>query len=293
MNSTIFARLLIVLTIAGLCNSCGHSDEVMSSSFIQKRKYNNGFYVKNNKLKKDRLRTESSSVVNYSVEKPKTLLPERGHFYAGEKEGAILIHSIKQERNYRSDFKSPTDGCAEIILRNGDIISAVVEEVGVTEISYRKCENLTGPIYKILKSEVFLIKYENGSKDVFKEEEKEEKSVPASAENSLNEEEGKKVSVDEKEIEEESTGVISILSLVFGGLAFLVWALASTGSGIALGLVGMVLGIVGLAQGKKGKGMALAGFLIGLGIIMLTILFFLLIFLTARSAIDTYLIIRS
>jgi hypothetical protein len=54
-----------------------------------------------------------------------------------------------------------------IVIRNGDEIRAKVEEVQVTEIKYRKYENLTGPLYSIKKSEIFMVKYENGSKDVF------------------------------------------------------------------------------------------------------------------------------
>ena len=34
-------------------------------------------------------------------------------------------------------------------------------------IKYKKWENLEGPVYNIDKKEVFMIKYSNGSKDVF------------------------------------------------------------------------------------------------------------------------------
>lgn len=54
-----------------------------------------------------------------------------------------------------------------IVLTNGDEVKARVSEVGTTEIKYKKFENLTGPTYTMLKSGVFEIKYENGSKDIF------------------------------------------------------------------------------------------------------------------------------
>lgn len=57
-----------------------------------------------------------------------------------------------------------------IVKKNGDEIKAKVEEVSITEIKYRKYENLTGPVYSIARSEIFMIKYENGSKDVFNEQ---------------------------------------------------------------------------------------------------------------------------
>lgn len=54
-----------------------------------------------------------------------------------------------------------------IVLRNGEEIKAKVQEVGTTEIKYKKADNPNGPLYTTSKSEVLMIKYENGSKDVF------------------------------------------------------------------------------------------------------------------------------
>jgi len=54
-----------------------------------------------------------------------------------------------------------------IVQKTGDEIKAKVEQVLDTEIKYRKFENLTGPVYTIKKAQVFMIRYENGSKDVF------------------------------------------------------------------------------------------------------------------------------
>jgi len=69
----------------------------------------------------------------------------------------------------------------EIVLRNGDIIKVKVSEVGTTEIKYKKWENLDGPVYSSAKDDIFMIKYENGSKDVFSEVEKPTKSLPSVA----------------------------------------------------------------------------------------------------------------
>jgi hypothetical protein len=57
-----------------------------------------------------------------------------------------------------------------IIKKNGDEINAKVQEVGVTEIKYKKADNPDGPIFSMLKSDVFMIKFENGTKEVFTEE---------------------------------------------------------------------------------------------------------------------------
>ena len=58
-------------------------------------------------------------------------------------------------------------GQDNILLKNGEEISATVIEVTPELIKYKKYSNLNGPIYTVFNKDVFLIKYENGEKDVF------------------------------------------------------------------------------------------------------------------------------
>ena len=60
--------------------------------------------------------------------------------------------------------------CDEIVKRNGEVIKAKVTEVGISEVKYHKCENLTGPVYVVKKSDVYQINYANGTQDFFEEE---------------------------------------------------------------------------------------------------------------------------
>lgn len=55
-----------------------------------------------------------------------------------------------------------------ITLTNGDEIKSKVLEVNPDVIKYKNWANLDGPTYSITKSDVFMIKYINGTKDVFK-----------------------------------------------------------------------------------------------------------------------------
>ncbi len=57
--------------------------------------------------------------------------------------------------------------------KNGDEIKSKVIEVGTSEVKYRKFESPTGPIYVIKKLDIFMIKYEDGTKDVFSNEQME------------------------------------------------------------------------------------------------------------------------
>lgn len=54
-----------------------------------------------------------------------------------------------------------------ITLKTGEDINVKVLEVGSNDVKYKKSDNPDGPSYTLLKSEVFMIKYQNGSKDVF------------------------------------------------------------------------------------------------------------------------------
>ncbi len=54
-----------------------------------------------------------------------------------------------------------------ILFKNGDKIKAKVIEVNPDNIKYKKENNLTGPLYTILKKEVIKIQYLNGDVDIF------------------------------------------------------------------------------------------------------------------------------
>ncbi len=62
-----------------------------------------------------------------------------------------------------------------IVMKNGDELNAVVLEVGTESVKYKKYDNQQGPTYSIDKADVFMIRYENGSKDVFNTQKEEPK----------------------------------------------------------------------------------------------------------------------
>ena len=59
-----------------------------------------------------------------------------------------------------------------ITLKNGTDINALVQKISEIEIEYKKFDNLNGPNYTLKKSEILMIRYENGTKDIFSEESK-------------------------------------------------------------------------------------------------------------------------
>jgi hypothetical protein len=54
-----------------------------------------------------------------------------------------------------------------LIKRNGDQIDTKVLEISINEIKYKRYDNLEGPIISILKTDVFMIKFENGTTETF------------------------------------------------------------------------------------------------------------------------------
>ena len=59
-----------------------------------------------------------------------------------------------------------------ITLKNGTDIDALVQDIGDVEVKYKKFDNPNGPNYTLKKSEILMIRYENGTKDIFSEETK-------------------------------------------------------------------------------------------------------------------------
>ncbi len=53
-----------------------------------------------------------------------------------------------------------------IIKRNGDELQCKILEVSKNEVKYKRWSNQEGPLFTEKKADIFMIKYENGEKDV-------------------------------------------------------------------------------------------------------------------------------
>ena len=62
-------------------------------------------------------------------------------------------------------------GQDNIILKDGEEISAKVLKINSENVEYKKSSNLEGPTYTLDKKDIFMIKYENGEKEVFRKKE--------------------------------------------------------------------------------------------------------------------------
>lgn len=59
-----------------------------------------------------------------------------------------------------------------ITKSNGDDINAKIIEITQTEIKYKKYDHLDGPIYTLSLNDIFMVKYENGTKEIFSQDDK-------------------------------------------------------------------------------------------------------------------------
>jgi hypothetical protein len=62
---------------------------------------------------------------------------------------------------------SQDNKCDDIVFKNGEELFAKVLEISSSEIKYKKCDNPQGPTYSLEKEKVLMIKYKNGTKDIF------------------------------------------------------------------------------------------------------------------------------
>ncbi|MFO7368652.1 MAG: DUF4190 domain-containing protein [Bacteroidales bacterium] len=139
--------------------------------------------------------------------------------------------------------------CDTVVFKAGNILVAKVIEIGLNEIKYRECENLAGPLISILKSDVFVIKYPNGTRDYF------DQVAPVIQTETTN-----KTIREPAHQKSEGMGTAGFIASLLG---FFI-------AGIPLGIFAIIAGSVSIGKinrhpGKyKGKGLAIASIIIGL-----------------------------
>lgn len=229
---------------------------IFSKCHVMKRTYRNGYYIAWNKksshLKNDNTLKKEDAELNDIVNYTEPILSEP---LLASTEQSI----IPNKKNIIIEpVAEPIDSCGDIItLKNGEDIVAKVLEVSQTNIKYKKCNNLDGPLMVESVDNVFMIKYVNGSKDVF--------NKPA------------KPKVDSPKKEDAQTGEkkynkFAVMSFIFA-LFFIVWGISC--------ILSLIFAIKALRQMKKepgkykGKALAMVGLIVSavvLGLILLIIL---------------------
>jgi hypothetical protein len=139
---------------------------LLSACSVKKRTYRKGYYVdwafKSNKAKENS--TQKIAKKNTVVQKKEELqIPAEA-----TNEVASISNAVTNKIILPKKLLVLKDTCGDIInLRKGDIVKAKVLEINETQIKYKRCDNLDGPLMVINKNDVYSIKYTNGNTDNF------------------------------------------------------------------------------------------------------------------------------
>ena len=267
-------KIFLYLLIPALILSCKQSQDVVSNSTFQKRKYQKGWHLNKRKSFKDfdnklayQVKGENHESLNRIpegvAESFNVVTPPLGYGKMTAEFNPVVEQDSKSSLN--------DEKCDNIILQDGKELKVKVTEVSASVVKYKMCDNPTGPTFTKNSSDIFMIKYPNGSTTLmsdFKPVKKASEYTENPSQQSTNGE--------PKDKKLEILGLIgfilSILAFVFG----ILWALLA-------GTAAIVLAAISLAKFAKnpdkykGKGFAIAALILGIGAFGLGLLLLALI----------------
>lgn len=233
---------------------------LFSSCSLEKRHYRKGFYVSNHhgSIKKQHSSEDKQGVTS----RPEQPIPPKEFIHSSE-EPIVLASKDENTLLTNSSIKRKTilneDDCGDLIIfKNGDELKSKVIEINEREIKYKRCDNLDGPLITVNKSDVFMIKYSNGTKEVFKDTPKQSNS---------NQQPKQQTTKPGPSANGPQVHPLAIASLV-AGLLWLYWI----GS-----IAAIITGAIALKRIKEqpdkynGKGAAIAGIVLGAAAVALVV----------------------
>ena len=163
----------------------------------------------------------------------------------------IIIHNKKELISLSKKVRelSKLDGdCDNIIYKNGEEVSVKVIEITTDVVKFKRCDNLDGPLISVKKSEILMIRYKNGSKEIFEDN-------SAELENK---------EIDKSKLKVQGLGLTSMIIGIIGGLFPNLFVL------IISSLLAIIFSSIAMAKIKKnpekfkGKGFAITGLVLGI-----------------------------
>lgn len=245
----------------------------MGSCKIEKRLYQPGYHVEWKKVPSKKSESQLAmkeaeekgaksaeatdsvlvSHVQSEIENGITASTENG-ITEGELQTQLIDWPVKTQKNP----KFIQDDCETLVLTDGRKLQVIVLEIAQREIRYKKCDMPDGPTVIVDKADVDRVIYANGAEDIISGY-----SAPQSSSgehDTQNTASGKKMEV------------LALLSMIFGIIGLFI-------AGIPLGIAALILSVISLTKfannpGKfGGKGMAIAGMILGFVAIIGALLF--------------------
>lgn len=135
---------------------------IFSSCDIQKKVYNKGYHIDwfvkdykyphSKKTIAQQLKQQVFDSTNHNIKHSNSIRLKKT-------EELLSLTGINKPDSFHN--------CDIIFLLNGEEIDAIVTEIDIDVLKYKRCINPNGPVYTMFKSDVMMIKYKNGTKDIF------------------------------------------------------------------------------------------------------------------------------
>jgi len=142
---------------------------VSFSCSVKKRSYRKGYYIDWVFNKKDNKKQASVVKSSELKEEVPTEVDEVKIFSSEE-----VLASVHEKNSLKTELKKKkqtdffNEECGDIItFKKGETVKAKVLEIGVSEIKYKRCDNLEGPLIVVNKKDIYSIKYLSGHEDHF------------------------------------------------------------------------------------------------------------------------------
>jgi hypothetical protein len=257
---------------------------LLISCSVQKRKYQNGYYVDWHNRSAHKEKPQNLTWKNEI--KPNTTGTLREAMFNDTDDREIIASANAKITNpefKRSVTFFPTgDTCDVLVFKDGSEIKGKVKEIGLNEIKYKRCDSPDGPMYISKKSEIFMIKYANGTREIIKSEDRRpvQASVPP-----VNPYRSNKFRRETHPLSFVSL-ISGILSVIFSELSL---AFIATGLSASIFALPVIAALIAILAGKtalnrikaqpdiyRGKGMAVTGFIMGIVILSIFLLIFIL-----------------
>jgi len=239
-----------------------------SSCTIENRLYNEGYHVEFNTEK------NNSNTQSKRSESPKKAFAQ----YFSEINRSNLVCSNDTQPSPDTNMVKSSNqaasqtNCDVIVLKDGEEFECKVLEVNPKDIKYRMCMGSNDSILSLAKSRIFMIRYPDGSQDVFKDVEiLSERQIVENTESAPN----NYPSVDSKPQKEKP--LISILSFASSITAELFTIVDGNNGFVLVGIfavAGLILGLIGIIKRRRFFGLSLVGII--LGALLVTTLFILI-----------------
>lgn len=170
-----FKLRLFFLLILSFC--------IFSSCSIKKRAYRPGYYIDWTLQPKNKKTTEPKTAQDLSNKKHREEIPKDADVVSDE---VAAADNRVHEKTFLYPVKpliTQDTGCGDILtFKKGNELKVKVLEINETQVKYKHCDNLDGPLFIVHKNEVYSIKYKNGFTEYFERVVEPQKNIPQTKE---------------------------------------------------------------------------------------------------------------